>query len=302
MTSVTTLRIEPARQPSAGDCSQAARKGQPRQFVMCRPDHFDVCYSINPWMNPQETVDRALALSQWETLRATFEHYGHRIDVVPGEPGLPDMVFAANSGLIVGDRAMSARFTHAERAAEGPAYHRWFAQLGLVELVGAQETNEGEGDFLLVGERMLAATGFRSSTAAHREVERYFDLPVVSLELVDPRFYHLDTALMALDDTNVAYFAPAFSAASQAILAELYPDAILATDADAVVLGLNGVSDGLNVFISSRADNLASELRAQGYNPVGVDLSELLKAGGGVKCCTLEIHEDPRSAPTAVAS
>ncbi|WP_245672416.1 dimethylargininase [Nocardia anaemiae] len=290
MTSVATLRFEPGRQPS------------PRRFVMCRPDHFDVCYSINPWMNPQEPVDRALALSQWETLRATFEHYGHRIDVVPGEPGLPDMVFAANSGLIVGDRAMSARFTHAERADEGPAYHRWFAQQGLVELVGAQEINEGEGDFLLVGERMLAATGFRSSIAAHREVQRYFDLPVVSLELVDPRFYHLDTALMVLDDTNVAYFAPAFSAASQAKLAELYPDAILATDADAVVLGLNGVSDGLNVFISSRADNLASELRAQDYNPVGVDLSELLKAGGGVKCCTLEIHDDPRSAPTAVAS
>ncbi|MGY4101127.1 dimethylargininase [Nocardia sp. R16R-3T] len=287
---MTTLRIAPARQPS------------PRRFVMCRPDHFDVCYSINPWMNPREPVDRALALAQWETLRATFEHYGHRVDVVPGEPGLPDMVFAANSGLIVGDRAMSARFTHAERAAEGPAYHRWFAQQGLVELVGAQETNEGEGDFLLVGERMLAATGFRSSIAAHREVERYFELPVVSLELVDPRFYHLDTALMVLDDTNVAYFAPAFSAASQAILAEFYPDAILATDADAVVLGLNGVSDGLNVFISSRADNLASELRAQGYNPVGVDLSELLKAGGGVKCCTLELHEDPRRAPTAVAS
>ncbi|MEV4124422.1 dimethylargininase [Nocardia sp. NPDC049707] len=287
---MTTLRIEPARRPA------------PRRFVMCRPDHFDVCYSINPWMNPQEPVDRALALSQWETLCATFEHYGHRIEVVPGEPGLPDMVFAANSGLIVGERAMSARFTHAERAEEGPAYHRWFAQQGLVELVGAQEINEGEGDFLLVGERMLAATGFRSSVAAHREVERYFDLPVVSLELVDPRFYHLDTALMVLGDTNVAYFAPAFTAASQAILAELYPDAILATAADAVVLGLNGVSDGLNVFISSRADNLASELRAQGYNPVGIDLSELLKAGGGVKCCTLEMHEDPRSAPTAVAS
>lgn len=269
---------------------------------MCRPDHFDVYYSINPWMDPQEPVDRALALSQWETLRATFDGYGHRVDVVPGEPGLPDMVFAANSGLIVGDRAMSARFTHPERAAEGPAYHRWFAQRGLIELVEAAEINEGEGDFLLVGERMLAATGFRSSLAAHREVERYFDLPVVSLELVDPRFYHLDTALMVLDDTNIAYFPPAFSAESQAVLAGLYPDAIRATDDDAVVLGLNGVSDGLNVFISSRAENLAAELRGQGYNPVGVELSELLKAGGGVKCCTLEIHEDPRSEPTAVAS
>jgi N-dimethylarginine dimethylaminohydrolase len=290
LTVVATLRTEPARQST------------PRHFVMCRPDHFDVSYSINPWMDPQAPVDRALALAQWDTLRATFEQYGHRVDVVPGEPGLPDMVFAANSGLIVGERAMSARFNHPERAAEGPAYHRWFAERGLAELVGAEQTNEGEGDFLLVGERMLAATGFRSSVAAHREVERYFDLPVVSLELVDPRFYHLDTALMVLDDTNIAYFPPAFSAESQAILSGLYPDAIRATDADAVVLGLNGVSDGLNVFLSSRADNLSAALRVHGYHPVGLDLSELLKAGGGVKCCTLEIHEDPRSEPAAVAS
>jgi N-dimethylarginine dimethylaminohydrolase len=291
LTSVAILYDEPA----------ATRQPSPRQFVMCRPDHFDVFYSINPWMDPAEPVDRALALAQWETLRATFEQYGHRIDLVPGEPGLPDMVFAANSGLVVGDRALSARFTHPEREAEGPAYHHWFAQRGLSELAGAQEINEGEGDFLLVGDRILAATGFRSSLAAHREVARYFDLRVVSLELVDPRFYHLDTAMMTLDEANIAYFPPAFSAASQALLAELYPDAIVATDADAVVLGLNGVCDGLNVFVSDKAIDLMEKLRAHGYNPVGLDLSELLKAGGGVKCCTLEIHEDPRREPSAAA-
>ncbi len=268
---------------------------------MCRPDHFEVCYSINPWMNPAEPVDRALALSQWETLRSTFEKYGHHVDLVPGEPGLPDMVFAANSGLVVGDRALSARFTHPERAAEGPAYHQWFTQRERFELACAQEINEGEGDFLLVGEHILAATGFRSSLAAHREVARFFDLPVVSLELVDPRFYHLDTAMMVLDDANIAYFPPAFSAASRAMLAELYPDAIVATDADAVVLGLNGVCDGHNVFLSDKATDLIATLRANGYNPVGLDLSELLKAGGGVKCCTLEIHDDPRSEPSAAA-
>ncbi|MEV0291964.1 dimethylargininase [Nocardia sp. NPDC050710] len=281
MTSVATLHT-PEPTP--------ARQSTPRRFVMCRPDHFDVFYSINPWMNPAEPVDRTLALAQWETLRTTFERYGHDIDLVPGEPGLPDMVFAANSGLVIGGRAMSARFTHPERAAEGPAYHDWFARCGFTELVAAHEINEGEGDFLRVGPRILAATGFRSSPAAHREVARYFGRPVVSLELVDPRFYHLDTALMALDEDNIAYFPAAFSADSRAILTALYPDAIVATDADAVVLGLNGVSDGFNVFVSNRAAGLSAALRARGYNPVGIDLSELLKAGGGVKCCTLELH------------
>ncbi|MGO4613183.1 dimethylargininase [Nocardia sp. 2YAB30] len=279
MTSVATLQAE-----------SAARRPSPRRFVMCRPDHFEVTYSINPWMNPDEPVDRGLAIAQWETLRATYEEYGHKVDVVPGLPGLPDMVFAANGGLIVGDRAMSARFTHPERAAEGPAYHRRFAELGLAGVVGAEELNEGEGDFLLVGDRLLAGMGFRSSLAAHEEVSRHFSLPVVSLELVDPRFYHLDTVLLPLDSSTVAYYPPAFSVAARAILADLYPDAILATDADAAVLGLNGVCDGFNVFLSSSATELSEALRARGYNPVGIEMSELLKAGGSVKCCTLEIH------------
>ncbi|WP_454196537.1 dimethylargininase [Nocardia sp. Marseille-Q1738] len=279
MTSVATLRVE-----------SAARGSSPRRFVMCRPDYFDVTYSINPWMNPAEPVDRELAIEQWETLRATYEEYGHTVEVVPGIPGLPDMVFAANGGLIIGDRAMSACFTHPERAAEGPAYHQWFAGAGLPNLMAAKELNEGEGDFLLVGDRLLAGMGFRSSLAAHEEVSRHFDLPVVSLELVDPRFYHLDTVLLPLDARTVAYYPPAFSPAARAVLAELYPDAIVATDADAAVLGLNGVCDGVNVFLSSRATDLSEALRDRGYHPVGIEMSELLKAGGAVKCCTLEIH------------
>lgn len=281
MTSVATLEI-PEPTP--------VRRPVPRRFVMCRPDHFDVRYAINPWMNPGAPVDRALALAQWDALRDTFTRFGHTVEVVPGAPGLPDMVFAANGGLIVGERVMSARFTHPERTAEGPAYHDWFARRGGAELAAASEFNEGEGDFALVGGRFLAGTGFRTSLAAHREVELFFEIPVVSLELVDPRFYHLDTVLMVLDDTTIAYYPPAFSPTSRTILAGLFPDAIEATDADAAVLGLNGVSDGANVFLSPRATDLAAALDARGLRPVPVDVSELLKAGGGIKCCTLEVH------------
>ncbi|MFR9749994.1 dimethylargininase [Nocardia sp. 004] len=280
MTSVAPLHVE-----------SASPRWSPRRFVMCRPDYFDVTYSINPWMNPAEPVDRSRAIEQWELLRTIYADYGHTVEVVPGVPGLPDMVFAANGGLIIGERAISARFTHPERAAEGPAYHRWFARLGLSGLVAAAEVNEGEGDFLLVGDRLLAGMGFRSSPSAHAEVSRHFGLPVVSLELVDPRFYHLDTVLLPLGGRTIAYYPPAFSQASRAILAELYPDAITATEADAVVLGLNGVCDGHTVFLSSRATDLHEALCVRGYHPVGIEMSELLKAGGSVKCCTLEIHD-----------
>ncbi|GGK37172.1 dimethylargininase [Nocardia camponoti] len=268
----------------------AARVATPRRYVMCRPEHFTVSYTINPWMDPKTPVDRPRALAQWDILRAKLESYGHTVDVVPGEPGLPDMVFAANSGVVIGGRALSARFAHEERAAEGPAYHHWFSGRDLADLAPASETNEGEGDFAYAGSRILAGVGFRCSLSAHAEVEQYFGLPVVSLELVDPRFYHLDTALMVLDDDTIAYYPAAFSPAAQDVLAALYPDAIVADENDALSFGLNGVSDGQHVFLDPGATHLIAALRERGFQPVPVDMSELRKGGGGVKCCVLEQH------------
>ncbi|MTE14257.1 N-dimethylarginine dimethylaminohydrolase [Nocardia sp. CT2-14] len=256
---------------------------------MCRPEHFDVTYAINPWMNTSDPVNRALALAQWDGLRAAYEAHGHRVEVIEPVAGLPDMVFAANGGLIIEDRALSARFANPERAQEGPAYHGWMCTQGFTAVSAARETNEGEGDFAIARDRILAGTGFRSARAAHDEVAEFFGLPVVSLDLVDPRFYHLDTALMVLDDT-IAYYPGAFSGPSARLLARMYPDAVIATEEDANVLGLNGVCDGYHVFLTEKAADLAEQLRARGYDPVGIDLSELLKSGGSVKCCTLELH------------
>ena len=137
---------------------------------------------------------------------------------------------------------------------------------------------------------VLAGYGFRTDRRAHAEIEVIVGMPVVSLELIDPRFYHLDTALTVLDDTTVAYYPPAFSDVSQARLQALFPDAIEVASADAYVLGLNAVSDGRNVVLPAAAAGFAGQLRQAGFEPVGVDLSELLKGGGSVKCCTLEVY------------
>jgi N-dimethylarginine dimethylaminohydrolase len=276
--------------PRPADPSEG-RVARPRRYLMCRPEHFEVSYAINPWMDVTRGVDRDLAVRQWETLRETYLALGHEVQLIDPEPGLPDMVFAANGGLVVGGRAMGARFTHPERLAEGPAYFKWLADAGLDEVVEPLSVNEGEGDFLVVGDLVLAGTGFRTDPRAHGEVQEFFGRPVISLQLVDPRFYHLDTALAVLDDDTVAYFPGAFSPGSFSVLRHLFPDAVLATEADAVVLGLNAVSDGRHVVLPTAATDLAEQLWARGYEPVGVDLSELLKAGGGVKCCTLEIRD-----------
>ncbi|MGE3284945.1 MAG: dimethylargininase [Pseudonocardia sp.] len=265
------------------------RTARPRRYLMCPPEHFSVEYAINPWMDPGRPVDAARAMRQWDALRRTYLDLGHTVEVIPGEPGLPDMVFAANGGLVVDGTAYSARFAHSQRAAEGPAYLAWLRAAGL-RAVAARHVNEGEGDLLVVGDLVLAGTGFRTRVAAHDEVRALFGRPVVTLQLVDPRYYHLDTALAVLDDSTVAYLPEAFSAASRGTLRRLFPDAILAGAQDAAVLGLNAVSDGRHVVLAAQATELAARLRERGFVPVGVDMSELMKAGGGAKCCTLELR------------
>ncbi|MBD8079032.1 dimethylargininase [Cellulosimicrobium arenosum] len=275
-----------------------------RHYLMCPPTHFTVSYEINPWMDRSTPVDTALATAQWERLRDTYLDLGHTVETIEPVPGLPDMVYAANGATVVDGLVYSARFTHPERAAEGPAYLKWFADHGYVTHL-AEHVNEGEGDLLTVGGRVLAGTGFRTDRAAHAEAAALWGREVVTLDLVDPRFYHLDTALVVLrgtdgaPDTDVAYYPPAFSPAAQERLRDLYPDALLAGEEDAVVLGLNAVSDGTHVVLNPRATHLAGALRERGYETLGVDTSELLRGGGGAKCCTLTIRHapDPDGAP-----
>jgi arginine dihydrolase len=269
------------------------RVAYPRHYLMCPPTYFEVNYAINPWMDPEQPVDRTRALAQWQWLVDTFLDQGHKVDLIDPVPGLPDMVFAANAATVVDGRVLVARFRYPERKPETAVYLEWFRTHGYPAARVATMVNEGEGDNRVTRERILAGRGFRTEARAHTEAGRFFDREVVSLELVDPRFYHLDTALAVLDEEagEIMYYPGAFSAGSRALLARLYPDAIRASDTDAAVFGLNAVSDGRNVLLPAAAPGLAAQLRERGYHPVGLDLSELLKAGGGIKCCVLEIRE-----------
>ena len=273
-----------------GDAARVARRAHSRSYLMCPPTYFDVVYAINDWMRPEEPVDRDRAMSQWSALADTYRRLGHEVLTIDPVEGLPDMVFVTDSGLVVDGVALGARYRSAERRAEAEHVFRWFSDNGLIRPTLPRYVNEGEGDFLVVGDVILAGTGFRTSLAAHAEVGRLTGMDVIGLDLVNPSYYHLDTALAVLDDRTVAYFPEAFSPVAQATLATMFPDAIIATRADAEVLGLNAVSDGLHVVLAAAATGLADQLRARGFVVVPVDLSELLKGGGGVKCCTLELR------------
>ncbi|MCI4040019.1 dimethylargininase [Streptomyces sp. TRM75563] len=270
--------------------ANSARAASPRRYLMCRPTHFDVTYSINPWMEPDKPTWAEVGIAQWKVLHDTFVELGHDVQLIEPVPGLPDMVFAANGAIVIDDKVLVARFRHAQRDGESAAYLEWFGRGGWSEVRQAEYVNEGEGDFLFAGGEILAGSGFRSDLRSHDEVSEFFGRPVVTLTLVDPRFYHLDTALSVLADGEIMYNRAAFSPESQAVLGERFPDAILADQADAAVFGLNALSDGRNVILPQQAVGLAAQLRERGFRPIGADLTELLKAGGSVKCCTLELR------------
>ncbi|MEU3456639.1 dimethylargininase [Micromonospora sp. NPDC006766] len=264
-----------------------------RTYLMCSPDHFTVEYAINPWMDVTAPVDAELAVKQWDRLRETLVGLGHEVHLLAPEQGLPDMVFAANGAFVVDGTVYGAQFKYEQRTAEAAA-HRAFYERNGWRFVAPSETNEGEGDFAYLpdahGGLILAGHGFRTELAAHAEAQEALGRPVISLRLVDPRFYHLDVALASIDDENVVYYPGAFSAASQKILAQLFPNAVIADDEDALTFGLNLVSDGLNVVLNTEATRLAGKLKAVGYNPVPVELAELKKGGGSVKCCIAELR------------
>jgi len=269
-----------------------------RHYLMCPPQHFDVVYAINPWMDVAAPVDRDLALAQWWTLVGTYRDLGHRVDILDADPALPDMVFAANGATVVDGRVLVARFATPQRAPEAAHHLRWHSrhagELGWRQVAPATAVNEAEGDFVVLDDVVLAGHGFRTDVRAHAELAATVRRPVVGLRLVDPRFYHLDTALAVLDDASgqgqVVWYPPAFDTESQQVVQRMFPEALVADETDALVFGLNLVSDGTSVVVPVQAEKLTAQLAERGWVPVPVDLSELRKGGGGPKCCTQELR------------
>lgn len=284
-----------AQSPPAAPPAGPRRVATRRRYLMCRPEYFTVSYAINPFMHPEQPTDTALALRQWESVRDAYLRLGHEVEYLSPVPGLVDMVFSANGGFTLDGRAYVASFAFSQRRDEADFFRAWFATHGF-ETHGSNAINEGEGDFAFAGGVILAGWGFRSSPESHAELTRVFDREVLSLRLVDDRFYHLDVALTVLDaqspsgPARIAYLPSAFDVKSQEKLAERFPDSIIVSEDEAAILALNSVSDGRNVVVAAGAPGYRAALTSAGYVPVPVDLSELLKSGGGVKCISQELR------------
>jgi lysine-ketoglutarate reductase/saccharopine dehydrogenase-like protein (TIGR00300 family) len=275
------------------------------RFLMCPPDHYEVDYVINPWMEGNiHKSSRETAAQQWEALRELLEKEA-QVERIAPQAGLPDMVFTANAGLVLGKKFVLSRFLPRERQGEEPIFKKWFKKQGFeIFELPPDLPFEGAGDALLDPSRgcLWAGYGFRSELAAHPQLAQWLNIEVISLRLADPRFYHLDTCFCPLENGCVFYYPQAFDAYSNRSIEQRVPaeKRLAVGETDAVRFACNAVNVGRRIFVNQVSAELRQRMADMGFEAVETPLNEFMKAGGGAKCLTLRLTEaEPTGAKAA---
>jgi N-dimethylarginine dimethylaminohydrolase len=257
---------------------------------MCPPDYFAIRYEINPWMNRRHEANHALAIAEWTGLHDTLRTLGCEVEIVPPRPEWPDMVFTANAGLVSGREFISGSFRHRERQGESAWFEKWFREhdYDLVRLPGCSAF-EGEGDALFCGGRLFCGHGFRTAAPAHAALAAALGCEVTSLNLVDPRFYHLDTCFCPLGESTAAWFPDAFDDAGQKAVRESIASLIDVSREESWRFACNSVVVGRHVVLPEGCPRFRAELTTRGFLCHEAPMGEFIKAGGACKCLVLQL-------------
>ncbi len=283
-------------------------------FLMTDPDCFDVCYQINPWMQPGAWTADSLAEAKRASgdLKAALKAAGARVETVGAVRGLPDLVFPANAAVVLDGRVLLARFRHPERQGEEPVFRSAFAGLrrrGLIdEIIDLPEGvfQEGAGDCIWDADRghFWAGFGPRSSQASIAAIRRAFGQEVVALELASDRFYHLDTCFCPLAGGQVLYYPDAFTPQALATIRASVPlnQRIEASDEEAAAFCVNAVNLGDQVIMARAPVSLKIKLAARGYHLTEIDLDPFILSGGAAYCMTLRLDRTSQTQPAVLAA
>ena len=261
-----------------------------RRFLCCAPQFFGVLYEINPWMHTAVAVDPSLATSQWEGLVTALRDAGATVELEAPVEGLPDLVFTANAGVVSGSRFVPAHFLHPERQGESAVDGAWFAAHGYEVLeLSAGVHHEGAGDALPFNDVLVSGYRTRSDVASHSELARLLKVAVRSVELVDPRLYHLDLVFCPLDDRRAIIAPLGLDPYGMRVLTELVPEPVLLEDDEALGFCANAVVIDDRIVMANCSQRLGRLLESFGLEVAVVPLGEFLKAGGGARCLTLAL-------------
>lgn len=269
------------------------------RFLMCAPEYYDVDYVINPWMEGNiHKSSQERAVQQWQKLHHVLKEHAI-VDLVKPHQGVPDMVFTANAGLVLGENVVLSRFLHKERQKEEPYFKAWFEENGFTVYELPKDLPfEGAGDALLdrEGRWLWAGYGFRSELDSHPFLAKWLDIEVLSLRLTDDRFYHLDTCFCPLANGYLLYYPAAFDSYSNRLIEmRVAPEKRIAIEeTDAVNFACNTVNVESIVVMNKASDALKKRLTKVGFEVIETPLTEFLKAGGAAKCLTLRVNEPVR--------
>ena len=261
-----------------------------QHFLMCPPEHFGVLYEINTWMHAEVPVDADRAREQWTALVDTLHAAGATVDVMDAVPGLPDLVFTANAGIVNGRQFVPARFRHPERQGETPHDVSWFATRGYeVTELPLGVSHEGAGDALPFGSVLLSGYRMRSDAASHAYLSRLTGVAVRSVELVDERLYHLDLTFCPLDDRRAMVAPLGWDTYGCRVVEALVPELLVLDDDAALRFCANSVVVGTTIVMPECPPAVGRKLESWGFDVAVVDVSEFQKAGGACRCLTLAL-------------
>lgn len=261
---------------------------------MCRPTFYTIAYEINPWMHLARQADHRQAVAQWEQLYRTLtKTLRVRVSLMPPQPRVPDLVFTANAGLVVGRTLIRSNFRHPQRQREEPTIERYFRRTGYrIIRLPRRFAFEGEGDALWLGQTLVLGFRFRSDAQVHAQLSRLLKARVLPVELTDRRFYHLDTCFCPLDDQTVLWFPKAFDRYGRKVIEGLATNCVAVSERDAVRFACNAIVIGRAIVMQAGVSSaLRRTLTKRGLTVYLVDLAEFLKAGGSAKCLVLRLPQ-----------
>jgi len=255
-----------------------------KRVLLCRPTYFKVDYVINPQMQPY-SVNPEVALKQWEKLVELLKSLGIKVDIIEQEKDVPDMVFAADQGIVKNGAIILANFRYRQRQKERVYYREWFRKHGFkLRALSNVFPFEG-GDTQFFNGMLFVGTSFRASVASCEELAQKLEVDVIPLRLVDPYFYHLDMGFLPINNDTAFYYPPAFSESSQNLLKRFVPNLYELSEKAVHAYAANAFVSGKDIIIAAgTSDDYRKDLQKIGMNIHEIDTSEFKKAGGGIHC------------------
>jgi len=275
-----------------------------RHYAMVRPDHFRIDYAINPYMDVDRQPDLPRARGQWDALRSVLESAGATVEVLAQRADAPDMVYAMNLGFAfrsagveaaeaAGEQApgqvVMSHMRYPERRSERLTAAPWFADRGFTPVDIGRDGVGGHleaGDAFCWGDSVVAGFGPRTDELGLKALAAELGTRVRGVQIVHPGMYHLDLAFCPLDSTRALVCPEAFDGPGAAALLDLVPEPLVLTEAEALTFCANSVVVGRTVVMPACPERVRRQLLAWGFEVVVVEMGELHKGGGSVRCLT----------------